>query len=305
LATSPIELIGSIGLALFFFVSSFSLCLHNKTVRNRQAALLFYKKRAVRIYPMYWLFVAGILIVYKLSFAETLIYIAGLQALFFPLFISVLIYHFVTVILVFYLLFPLIIFFDDYGKLLLVSLVPLLFFVAIKLLFGLSDPMFLGYYGLFVGGIIAGKSDVYNKLRQAKFKNYFVLTIPLFVALSILWLNAARYVNSFVLGAFLTNLFGISIALILFFWAICYVKVFNTKLYTFFTFVAFSTFGVFFINMPFFVRMGKTLNFTFGITGTATFLILALFIPFLVVAGYFLQFIINQLINVPKLRQKH
>jgi hypothetical protein len=34
---------------------------------------------------------------------------------------------------------------------LFVSLIPLLFLATIKLLYGLSDDMFLGYYGLFVG----------------------------------------------------------------------------------------------------------------------------------------------------------
>jgi hypothetical protein len=244
---------------------------------------------------LYWLFVGGILILYRPSIAETMIYIAGLQALFFPI-ISDPIYHFLSVLLIFYLLFPLIIFFDDYRKLLFVALIPLLFFIALKL-FGLSDNMFLRYYGFFVGGIIAGKSDVYTKLRQTKIKQYFVLTIPLLVVLLPLWLIGVSHVNSFMLEAFLYNFLGIPIVLIVFFWAICYVKVFGTKLYAFFTFVAFSTYAVFLINMPLYVRLGNTLIMRFDMTANAAALILVALIPFVVITGYLVQFITNEIVS--------
>lgn len=298
------EVLGVVGMSIFFFVSGFSLFLNHKTINNRRDAFHFYKKRAVRIYPLYWLFLIGLLIVYRPSFSETLIYIVGLQAFFFPVFVSAPIYHFISVILIFYLLFPFIVYFEDFKKMLIMSLIPLLFLAMIKLQYGLSDEMFLGYYGLFVGGIIAGKWDVYNKLRRTKVKQYFLFTIPLVVALLSLWIITERYVKFFMLNEFLNNLFGISIVLIVFFWAICYVKVFNTKFFAFFTFVAFSTYGVFFLNMPFFVRLSNILNIRFDMTTSATALILAAFIPFLVIAGYLLQFIANEIVDVPKLSQK-
>jgi hypothetical protein len=56
--------------------------------------------------------------------------------------------------------------------------------------------------------------------------------------------------------------------------------------------------------MPFFVRLSNILNIRFDMTTSATALILAAFIPFLVIAGYLLQFIANEIVDVPKLSQK-
>ena len=300
----PLELVGFLGVSIFFFVSGFSLYISHRTISNRDDALSFYKKRMVRIYPLYWVFVVGILIFYRPSYVESVIYVAGLQALLYPVFITSDIYHFVSVILVFYLLFPLLVFFDDYKKLIVVSLIPFVFFAAMQLI-GLSDPMFLRYYGLFVAGIIVGKTDVYGKIRQAKFKRYFIFTIPVMGALLALWLaSAERYFNSLILWAFLSNLFGIVIACGILYWACVYVTASRTKRYAFFTFVAFSTFGAYFINTPFFDLLRKTLFLRFDIAGTGATAILVAFIPFIVITGYLLQFVTNKVTSFPRINQK-
>ncbi len=299
----PLELVGFVGLSIFFFVSGFSLYISHRTISNRDDVLSFYKKRMVRIYPLYWVFVVGILISYRPSFVGSVIYVVGLQALFYPLFVSVLIYHFVSVILVFYLLFPLLAFFDDYKKLIMVSIIPFVFFAAMQLI-GLSDPMFLDYFGIFVAGIVAGKTDIYRKIRQAKFERYFVFTIPVVGALLALWLISAERFNSLILWPFLSNLFGIVITCVILYWACIYVKASRTTRYAFFTFVAFSTYGVFLINVPFFNLLRKALFLRFDVAGTATAAILVAFIPFIVVAGYLLQFVTNKIISFPTINQK-
>jgi peptidoglycan/LPS O-acetylase OafA/YrhL len=299
------ELIGFIGISLFFFISGFSLYLSNKTIRNRRDVLRFYKKRALRIYPLYWVFVGVILISYRPPFSETLIYVAGLQALFYPTVISNPIYHFISVILIFYLTFPLIVFFKGYKKMLIASLIPLLILITIKL-YGQSDSLFLGYYGLFVGGILARELDVYHKMQQVTFRGFLVITLPLFVALASLYLiYLQRYFALYGLGLrlLLENFCGILIALILLFWAVCYVKIYRTRFFAFFTFVAFSTYGAFFLNTPFFLWLSATL-IRFHIPGTAKAIIFIVSIPVIVVAGYLLQFITNEIINVLKSSQK-
>lgn len=295
----PLELVGFTGMCMFFFVSGLSLSLSNKMIRDRGDVLLFFKKRIVRIYPLYWVFAAGILILYRPSLVASAIYVVGWQALFYPIFISTDIYHFVSVILIFYLLFPLLAFSNDAKKLLIVSLIPWLFFAAIKLLWGLSDFMLLQYYGLFVAGIVAEKADVYNKMRQVKSKRFFVFTIPAFGAVLSIWLIlAGSYLyNTLILAAVLSYVLGVLIVLITLYWAAFYVMASRAKFYAFFTFVAFSTYGTYLICIPFFLRVSQTLQFRFDIVGTASIIILIALIPFVVVAGYLLQLITNKVTN--------
>jgi len=300
----PLQLVGFTGVCIFFFVSGLSLSISNK-IRDRGDVISFFSKRMVRIYPLYWVFVAGILISYRPSLSSSAIYIVGWQALLYPIFIPTNIYHFVSVLLIFYLLFPLLAIYNDLRKLIIVSLVPFLFFAALQLRWGLSDTMFLRYYGLFVAGIVAGNADVHNKIRQMNSKRFFVFTIPAFGALLFIWLVLAeRYIDTIIFMAVLSNLLGVSIVLITLYWAAFYVKASRAKFYAFFTFVAFATYGIYFINIPFFVRVGQTLQFRFNIGETATTVILIAFIPFVVVAGYFLQFITNKVTN-PLRNQKH
>jgi MFS family permease len=211
----------------------------------------------------------------------------------------------VSVLLIFYLLFPLLAVFSDLKKLLVVSLVPFLFFVALQLLWGLSDGMFLQYYGLFVAGIAAGNADVHNKIRQMDSKQFFVFTIPAFGALLSIWLILAqRYFDTIIFAAVLSSLLGVLIVLITLYWAAFYVKASHAKFYAFFTFIAFSTYGIYFINTPFFNSVSRTLLSRFDIGGTTTSVILIALIPFVVIAGYLVQFIVNELTSLPR-SQKH
>ena len=296
----PLELVGFTGVCIFFFVSGLSLSISNK-ILDRGDVVSFFKKRITRIYPLYWVFVAAILILYRPSLSSSAIYIVGWQALFYPIFIPTDIYHFVSVILIFYLLFPLLAFSNDLRKLLIVALIPFLFFAAIQLLWGLSDPMFLRYYGLFVAGIIAGNADIHNKIRQINSKQFFVFTMPAFGALLSIWLILAqRYFDTIIFAAVLSSLLGVLIVLITLYWAAFYVKASRAKFYAFFTFIAFSTYAIYFINTPFFLRVSQTLQFRFNIGGTTTMVILIALIPFVVIAGYLLQFIVNELTSLPR-----
>ena len=297
----PLELVGFTGVCIFFFVSGLSLELSNKIIRNRSDVLYFFKKRILRIYPLYWVFVAGILIFYRLSLVDSAIYIVGWQALFYPIFIATDVYHFVSVLLIFYLLFPLLAFSNDLKKLLIVALIPFFFFAAIQLRWGLSDDMFLRYYGLFVAGIVAGKADLYNKMRRVISKRFFLFTMPAFGAVLSVWLILAeRYYSTVVLWAVFSYVLGALIVLVTLYWAACYAMASRNKFYAFFIFVAFSTYGIYFINTPFFVRVSQTLQFRFGIVGTATSAVLIAFIPFVVIAGYLVQFITNRVTTFPR-----
>jgi peptidoglycan/LPS O-acetylase OafA/YrhL len=286
-----------VGLSIFFFVSGFSLYLNNKTIRNSKDVLSFYKKRVLRIYPLYWVFVAGLWIVEKPSFTQMLIYITGLEALFYPILISSAIFHFLSALIIFYLLFPFIVRFDNYTKMLVVSVAPSLFF-AFLLQLNVSDVMFLSFFSVFVGGIIAAKADLHNKMRQMKFNEWrLLLTVPLLVASLSLLIWVDNHVYSATLAIFLNSLCEIPAVLVILYWAVVYVQVFNTKFRTFFTFVAFSTFGVYFLFEPFFRILANTLYVRYNIIGAAAATILVASIPLIVMAGYLLQLLTNVLVN--------
>jgi len=165
-----------LGLALFFFVSGFSLYLNNKVIKDYHDVVRFYKKRLVRIYPLYWIAVAVILIEYQqLSFtqsaisltpAEVLITLVGAQALLTPRFCSQpLVLWFIGTILILYLLYPLIIYYFDSNKKLFFAL-SLIYaaFLSIHVLFNIVDTRFFIYYWVFTGGILACKYCRYPEL---------------------------------------------------------------------------------------------------------------------------------------------
>ena len=104
--------------------------------------------------------------------------------------------------------------------------------------------------------------------------------------------------------SFLINFCCVPLVLIILYWATIYVKNFNAHLCAFFTFVAFSTFGVFFIFEPALQLLSNTFYFRFNIAGTTAVIILVAFIPLLVVAGYLLQLLTNKLVNLGMKKRK-
>lgn len=291
------QLASFIGLSIFFFVSGYSLYLNNKTIGNLKAAINFYKKRFLRIYPLYWAFVTGYVIFYKPSFEQALIFFTGFEAFFYPILIRNTIFHFLSAIIVFYLLFPLIVHFNDYSKMLVISAIPLLAF-AVLLQFNVSDPILLDYYSVFVGGIIAAKANAINIMRE-KSPNLqrFALTMILFVAPLSLLMWGRNYFNSATLLAFLNGFYSIPVVLVMSYWAVVYVRNFNTKFSPVFTFAAISTLGAYFIYDPFFKILGNTLYLRFNVTGAAASGVLVASIPLIIVIGYVLQFAADVLVN--------
>lgn len=292
-----------VGLSIFFFISGFSLFLNNKNINNVDDIINFYKKRVLRIFPLYLVFIVGLVLINKPSPSETLIYITGLQNLFYPVFISTFpVFDFVSAIIIFYLLFPFVVFFGDYSKMLIFSLIPLLCF-AVLLYFNISDYLLLGYFSVFVAGIIASKANLYDKICLVEFdKRMFILTVLLLSTLLFLLTWWRSFFDSLVLRTILTSVLGIPAAVIAFYWAHTYVKVFNMKFRALFTFLAFSTLGMYFIFEPFYRTLGNALYTRFSIAGPAAFIVLTAFIPLVVLIGYLLQLTTNHLVDAAVFR---
>jgi peptidoglycan/LPS O-acetylase OafA/YrhL len=190
----PYPYLSIFGLSLFFFVSGFVLCYTHDGIETTAELLAFWKKRIIRIYPLYWLalisfFALGTEI--DLSSSGMLIQLSGLQSLLAPRFINPdSVIWFVGVILIFYLIYPLIVYLSrDSAHLILAACAVLLPFVVLRLAFDIIDFRFFMYYGIFVAGILASKYEVMYKFRPQP--RFFCVGFVLLIGLCFL----IRYVG--------------------------------------------------------------------------------------------------------------
>jgi peptidoglycan/LPS O-acetylase OafA/YrhL len=172
------------GLSMFFFVSGFVLYYSHDAIVTTADVLAFWKKRMIRIYPLYWLALISIFVLdtYNIdkimldySFTSLLIQFLGLQALLAPRFINpIFTAWFVGVILLFYLIYPLIVYPFRDGRhsihLVFVSFAVLLPFILMRLAFDIIDFRFFLYYWIFVAGILTCKyGTMYKSSPQPRF----------------------------------------------------------------------------------------------------------------------------------------
>jgi len=156
------------GLALFLFLSGF--CLYrSSSITSAADVLLFYKKRIIRIYPLYVLIIAIYVLLQVLplgnSFLETTltpreiaVNVIGLQALLNTPSYNAL--WFIGLILTFYLIYPvmMLVASEKTIRIILFSCAALAFFACLRIAFDIVNLRLIYYYILFVGGILASKA---------------------------------------------------------------------------------------------------------------------------------------------------
>lgn len=175
------------GLSLFFFVSGFALCHSNMVISNRKDAIGFLKKRALRIYPLYWVAIAAF-IALDIGFwsnpSSIIIQICGAQGLLSPRFVEPVIpLWFIGVILLYYLLYLVFAALSYDAKYMFFAMLGcFLSFATLRLAFNIIDFRFFLYYAIFIAGIIARK---YNLLygRDARRSSTAYATLLLLVVL--------------------------------------------------------------------------------------------------------------------------
>jgi Predicted acyltransferases len=160
------------GLGTFFFLSGFVLGYNNRKFNGWSDVASFFKKRLLRIYPLYLVALAiavGAFILLpsqshqSLSSAGVLIYALGLQGLLAPRYVpDFYMFWFVGVILLCYLIYPLMMRYGSNNKirLLLISGAIFALFLAMRLSFRIVDTRFFLYYFIFVSGIAASTFHV-------------------------------------------------------------------------------------------------------------------------------------------------
>ena len=101
----------NIGLCLFFFVSAYVLYYNYENLESVGDVVNFYRKRAKRLYPLYWVaFIVLIYIIDKFFYYSSIIGFLGLQG-FFPetYFVNSTFLWFIGIIIMYYLIYPVLI----------------------------------------------------------------------------------------------------------------------------------------------------------------------------------------------------
>ena len=157
------------GLTLFFFVSGYALHYNTIRINDLKGAREFLTRRAIRIYPLYWIAVVAFLVLGIGAWASRvwiITQVCGVQGLLSPRVEEpVITLWFIGVILLYYLIFALVVSSSSGSKqrFCLALLIPLLLFVMLRVAFNLVDFRFFVYYALFFSGFLASKYDVFDR----------------------------------------------------------------------------------------------------------------------------------------------
>ncbi|MDD3248500.1 MAG: acyltransferase [Methanosarcina sp.] len=180
----------NMGLSLFIFMSGYLLYYNNHSINSLQNVFDFYKKRLLRIYPLYWVALATFVLVFFVfaprlnsgfvfpnsenvfSFYNVLVHVLGLQILLAPAYVSpMLTLYFIGLIVIFYAIYPLILMYSKTTKSILLSsfIVYLLFFLISKT-FNIIDYRFFMFFLIFVFGILTCKESQFGKAVKTPLK---------------------------------------------------------------------------------------------------------------------------------------
>lgn len=187
-----------IGLGLFFFISGYILSYNNR-FKDRSDVIIFYKKRLFRIYPLYWLSLISIIVVfgllqvtpgvsfqYDLSIPNLAVNFLGLQ--------SVIPGHeipplwFIGDILLCYLLYPIAIrFSNDIKGMILILLGMGIVCILLNNFFGLIRSGFIWNFAIFTVGAILYESRFLSTIKNLYFCIFpFTVAVILFISYNVL-----------------------------------------------------------------------------------------------------------------------
>lgn len=191
----------NMGLGLFIFMSGYLLYYNNHSINSLHKVLDFYKKRLLRIYPLYWVALATFVLVFSVfaprlnsgfvypdsesvfGFFNVLVHALGLQILLAPTYASpMLTLYFVGLIISFYAIYPLLIMFSKTtSRLLLSSLIIYIGLFSISKTFNIIDHRFFMFFLIFIFGVLTCKESQFGKTLKLP-----VTTSPVQVLLAVL-----------------------------------------------------------------------------------------------------------------------
>ena len=297
------------GLGIFSFASGYLIAYNNPEFLSFEDIKKFYKKRIIRLFPLYWLAIVCVIVAYFFfatisnfqnifsSFYTGLfeqsmltIYILDLEIFTNPIHS---VFWYVSFILVCYACYPLIKKLTKSDEqLLLVSLIIMGGFGLLRLFFDLVDDRFFIYFLLFIGGIIVNN----RKIFETSFSKNKELLLVIFTSILTL-INYLYFNNTFI------KIISLNLAIIFF----CILLVlllrrkalseFTTRLEYTITFIAFGSYAVYLFH-GLILEFGHLISLTLGLTPLVNeMFFLSLIVPTIFIIGYYLQMLDNRIIK--------
>jgi peptidoglycan/LPS O-acetylase OafA/YrhL len=235
----------NMGLGLFIFISGYLLYYNNPSINSFQDICSFYKKRLLRIFPLYWVALIAYILIFSVYASKLdsgfvfpnarnafgsfnmLVHFLGLQIVLAPAYASpMLTLYFIGLIIALYTVYPFIIKFSSNSKRLL-FISSTIFFVLLFLsrILNIIDVRFFMFFWIFVLGILTCKENLFEKPEELVKKSYarillaafpiiFVLTVVL-ESRTVLFLDpdvsltvesvSSGKINSFIIISMLSN----------------------------------------------------------------------------------------------------
>lgn len=189
--------LGKIGNAVFFFISGYLIYLNNKEIKSKNDVLQFYKKRMLRIYPLYILAVIIGLIVSTIngslgaySTFEIIVSLLGLQMVFYPVLVNdPLILWFIGMIVIFYIIYPLVMLLchGNIKKYAIYSCIIIGFLAIIKILTGFIGGGVFEYYFVFVAGVIVAWRNLFESKYINKISSISIIVFIICSAITLIF----------------------------------------------------------------------------------------------------------------------
>lgn len=298
--------LADLGLALFFFISGFGLYRNNHVFSTWHDVTGFFRKRALRIFPLYWaaLFVYVILfdvLPFKTlaagynpsdvsvfpghSVSTILVYFLGLQGIFSSQASTsrMVAVWFVGVILVYYAVYPLIIAFSPrITYFIAISGLVYLALWALQLVIHTIEPQLFIFYGAFVGGVFASKYALVDKLvRHVNEVRYTARLATGVMAAAVLCVGVGGLLfflpsigSNLLPGVLLRTIRYIAFANVLLFlfslFAVTGVKMLATSpsdsSYRVYRLIAYSSYSVYLFHFPILLMLGFALMYGLTLT---------------------------------------
>lgn len=285
-----------IGLSLFFFISGFLLP-HTNKISSKKDIIIFLKKKALSIYPIYWssmiisyfmIYVLNINILYlepvNTTTLKLLLNIFGLQGLMSEK-LSLGIWWFVGTILLYYFIYIIIAYHSNNNRdIMLKSFIIISFLLLIRYKFGMVHSETLKYYFAFVLGILISEVKEIGHLKDI-LVYYFISFIIIFIDKNTIDVYSSNIFKYLIM-------FAPVIACIAFY-KIKMIRSTNYKSNKIFSNIAFGSYAIYLFHLQIFTIFEIILDFIFGKgileTTSVNFIMLFIGIPIVLITGYYLQ----------------
>jgi peptidoglycan/LPS O-acetylase OafA/YrhL len=315
----------ALGLALFFFVSGFVIHRNNANTATRTEVIKFFKKRILRIFPLYWIALGVYFLIFGIlplktafvtynplannlidylstsySITDIAIYVVGLQGV-----LAGLITHpmpglwFIGVVLVYYLIYPFInIFSLNKRKFIGISVILFALLVIVQHFTYLIDYRLFVYYGAFVGGIFTSNYDILSarkfiRSKQSIFKNAVGATCALAISaigIAYVFNPTSTFSFSSVVWLVAQNVSRFVFALLLCYVVRLYIIASKKVSYPLLFSISFESYAVYLFHGPLLIVLGVVLIGVFHLTGLQIDTVLILLgVPSVFVVLYFVQ----------------